>query len=203
MSPPFDFVCEHFTAGAVGPPGQRVFYLQAGAAGELVTLRCEKQQVGALGEHLDRILASLPPGPAGGSAIPAELIEPVEPAWIVGALALGFDEDADHLIIQVAELVEEDAEPGATARSTRRATPASRPTATSPIEPAHRAGRRTSAPRGRPARLPPNLSPSCPAVHRPMRLCWSASAPRHWNCWAACRGLRTGPSWWRSGSSAD
>ena len=41
MSPPFDFVCEHFTAGAVGPPGQRVFYLQAGAAGELVTLRCE------------------------------------------------------------------------------------------------------------------------------------------------------------------
>ena len=116
MSPPFDFVCEHFTAGAIGPPGQRVFYLQAGAAGEIVTLRCEKQQVGALGEHLDRILASLPPGPAGGSAIPAELIEPVEPAWIVGTLALGFDEEADHLIIQVAELTEEDAEPGATAR---------------------------------------------------------------------------------------
>ena len=133
-----------------------------------MTLRCEKQQVGALGEHLDRILASLPPGPAGGSAIPAELIEPVEPAWIVGALALGFDEEADRLIIQVAELTEEDAEPGATARwevrrdqarafiaraharccraagprarcaagrSTPRATPASRPTATFPVEP--------------------------------------------------------------------
>jgi uncharacterized repeat protein (TIGR03847 family) len=116
MSPPFDFVCEHFTAGTVGPPGQRVFYLQAGAAGSVVTLRCEKQQVGALGEHLDRILSSLPPGPAGGGAIPAELIDPVEPAWIVGALALGYDEDADRLVIQIAELTEEDAEPGATAR---------------------------------------------------------------------------------------
>ena len=70
MSPPFDFVCEHFTAGAVGPPGQRVFYLQAGAAGELVSLRCEKQQVGALGEYLDRILGR-PARPARPAAAPS------------------------------------------------------------------------------------------------------------------------------------
>ena len=33
---------DHFTAGAVGPPGQRVFYLQAREADTLVTLKCEK-----------------------------------------------------------------------------------------------------------------------------------------------------------------
>ena len=36
---------DHFTAGAVGPPGQRVFYLQAREGGTLVTLKCEKEQV--------------------------------------------------------------------------------------------------------------------------------------------------------------
>jgi uncharacterized repeat protein (TIGR03847 family) len=116
MSPPFDFVCEHFTAGAIGPPGHRVFYLQAAAEGTVVTLRCEKQQVGALGESLDQVLANLPPGPAGGSAIPAELMEPVEPAWTVGALALGYDEDADRLVLQILELTAEDDPPGANAR---------------------------------------------------------------------------------------
>jgi uncharacterized repeat protein (TIGR03847 family) len=116
MSPPFDFQCEHFTAGAVGPPGQRIFYLQAGAQGELVSLRCEKQQVGALGEYLDRILSDLPPGPAGGSALPAELIEPVEAAWVVGTLALGYDQDTDRLILHVSELTEEGAPEGASAR---------------------------------------------------------------------------------------
>jgi uncharacterized repeat protein (TIGR03847 family) len=116
VSPPFDFACEHFTAGAVGPPGHRVFYLQAGAEGRLVSLRCEKQQVGALGEYLDRILGDLPPGPAGGSALPAELIEPVEPAWVVGTLALGYDQDTDRLVLHVSELIEEGADEGSSAR---------------------------------------------------------------------------------------
>jgi uncharacterized repeat protein (TIGR03847 family) len=107
VSPPFDFVCEHFTAGTVGPPGQRVFYIQAGADGRVVSLRCEKQQVGALGEYLDRILGELPPGPAGGHALPAGLVEPVEPAWVVGTLALGYDQSSDRLVLQISELTEE------------------------------------------------------------------------------------------------
>lgn len=115
MSTPFDFICEHFTAGAIGPAGHRVFYLQAGANGQVVSLRCEKQQVGALGEYLDRILTDLPPGPAGGSALPAELIDPVEPAWTVGSLALGYEEDSDRLLLIIGELTEE-GEDGAEAR---------------------------------------------------------------------------------------
>ena len=69
MSPPFDFVCEHFTAGTVGPPGQRVFYLQAGAAAQLVTLRCEKQQVGASASTSPASWPTCRPA-AGGGAIP-------------------------------------------------------------------------------------------------------------------------------------
>ena len=41
-----------FTAGTVGPPGKRVFYIQAQGDGVVVTLKCEKQQVGALADYL-------------------------------------------------------------------------------------------------------------------------------------------------------
>ena len=51
MSQSFDFDApDHFTAGAVGQPGQRVFYLQARQARELVSLKSEKEQVRALAE---------------------------------------------------------------------------------------------------------------------------------------------------------
>ncbi|MDH4115770.1 MAG: DUF3090 family protein [Acidimicrobiia bacterium] len=39
---------EHFAAGAVGPPGQRRFYLQVRAGGDIHTLAAEKGQVAAL-----------------------------------------------------------------------------------------------------------------------------------------------------------
>ena len=49
MSTSFEFVApDHFTAGAVGPPGQRVFYLQSREKGTLITLKSEKEQVRAL-----------------------------------------------------------------------------------------------------------------------------------------------------------
>ena len=51
---------ERFTVGTVGEPGQRTFFIQAAYNGELVTLKCEKQQVGALAEHLAGLLADLP-----------------------------------------------------------------------------------------------------------------------------------------------
>ena len=49
MSASFEFGApDHFTAGAIGPPGQRVFYLQSREKGTLVTLKSEKEQVRAL-----------------------------------------------------------------------------------------------------------------------------------------------------------
>jgi uncharacterized repeat protein (TIGR03847 family) len=103
---PYDVInTDHFTAGAVGPPGQRVFYLQARGDGMLVSLRCEKQQVGALGEYLERIIADLPERPIGSLPAALDLIEPVLPAWVVGGLGLGYDADHDRLILLIEELV--------------------------------------------------------------------------------------------------
>ena len=60
---------DHFTAGAIGPPGERVFYLQARQAGALVTLKCEKEHVRALGRYFGSTLSKLPltpPSPRRG-----------------------------------------------------------------------------------------------------------------------------------------
>jgi uncharacterized repeat protein (TIGR03847 family) len=117
MSPSFDFDApEHFIAGEVGPPGQRVFYLQARESGTLVTLKIEKEQVAVLGEHLARLLAKLSPVV---TAAPPEvgLLPPIEAAWAVGSLGVGYDEDNERIVIVANELVEEGAaEEPATAR---------------------------------------------------------------------------------------
>ena len=56
MSSSFDFdEIDFLTVGTLGPKGQRVFYLQCRASGELGSFKLEKQQVAALAEYLDRI----------------------------------------------------------------------------------------------------------------------------------------------------
>ncbi len=96
---------DHFTAGAVGPPGQRVFYLQARDAGRLITLKVEKEHVRALAEYVGGLLARVKgaPGTARGGA---ELLEPVEAAWDVGSLAVGYDESQDRVVVEASELIE-------------------------------------------------------------------------------------------------
>jgi uncharacterized repeat protein (TIGR03847 family) len=98
---------DHFTAGAVGPPGQRVFYLQARQAAQLVSLKSEKEQVRALGEYLARLLQTLPAAP-GHDPEDTALLEPLNPAWIIAALGAGYDRDADRVVLEARELLEED-----------------------------------------------------------------------------------------------
>ena len=102
---------ERFTAGTVGPPGQRVFFLQASAEGHVVTLRLEKAQVAALAEYLASVLSDLPiPDP---DALPGDLdlVEPVVAEWVVGQIGVVFDEERDRMVVQAEELLEEE-EPG-------------------------------------------------------------------------------------------
>lgn len=99
---------ERFTAGTVGPPGQRVFYLQARQGELLVTLKAEKEQVGALGEYFASLLARLPgpaPPPPGEDVA---LQEPLVPAWTVGTLTVGYDPERDRVVVVAEEAVEED-----------------------------------------------------------------------------------------------
>jgi uncharacterized repeat protein (TIGR03847 family) len=113
VSPSFELGApELFTAGAVGPPGRRVFFLQARESGRLVTLKVEKEHVRALGEYLAGALAKLggPGGPAGAAApeAAAALVEPIVPAWAVRSIGVGYDEAARRFVVVAQELVEED-----------------------------------------------------------------------------------------------
>ena len=110
MSASFEFLSpDHFTAGAVGQPGQRVFYVQSREKGQLVTLKSEKEQVRALAEYLGSLLNRLP---GGGAPVPANLalIEPIDAAWAVASIAVGYDEARDRILVVANEAVEEDAE---------------------------------------------------------------------------------------------
>jgi uncharacterized repeat protein (TIGR03847 family) len=117
MNPSFELETpDHFTAGAVGPPGERVFYLQGRESGRVVTLKCEKEHVRALGEYLAGLLEKLPPV---AGAVPADmaLLEPLDPAWPIGSIASGYDQGSDRIVIVANELVEdEDDEDGESER---------------------------------------------------------------------------------------
>ncbi|HEY7868648.1 MAG TPA: DUF3090 family protein [Methylomirabilota bacterium] len=96
---------DHFTAGAVGPPGQRVFYLQSRERDRLVTLKVEKEHVRALAEYLGGLLARVK-GATGEAKGGADLLEPIEAVWDVGALAVGYDEPGDRVVVEASELIE-------------------------------------------------------------------------------------------------
>jgi uncharacterized repeat protein (TIGR03847 family) len=107
MSPSFELgEVDTFTAGTVGSPGQRVFYLQARGNGQVVTLKCEKQQVAALGQYLERLLQDLPAPTEGPLPTTLELVEPDEVAWIVGQLGVAWESDLDRFLVRVDELDE-------------------------------------------------------------------------------------------------
>jgi uncharacterized repeat protein (TIGR03847 family) len=114
MSPSFVLKApDHFTAGAVGPPGQRVFYLQAQEARTLVTLTCEKEHVSGLGEYLAGLLAQRPagsPAPPGSPAPSGDLSlrEPLSPSWRVGTIGVGYDEAHDRIVVEATEAVDPD-----------------------------------------------------------------------------------------------
>lgn len=94
-----------FTTGTVGPPGQRVFYLQVRDDQLTVSLRCEKQQVAALAEYLDGLLDDLEPAPLGGPAGDLRLAEPVQDLWTVGSIGVAYDEPSDRIVVLLEELV--------------------------------------------------------------------------------------------------
>ena len=100
---------DHFTVGTVGLPGERVFYLQGREADALVTLKCEKTQVAALGDYLAGLLARAAGGaPAAGTA--QALLQPIEAAWPVGSLGVGYDEAGDRIIVMANEAVDDEQE---------------------------------------------------------------------------------------------
>jgi uncharacterized repeat protein (TIGR03847 family) len=113
MTDSYDFPeTEVFWPGAEGAPGQRVFFLVGGSNGELIFLRCEKQQVAALGEYLRALLDDLAPGvePADGHGD----LTPLPFRWAVGSIGVAYDEPEDRIVVVLEELTDD--EKPATAR---------------------------------------------------------------------------------------
>jgi uncharacterized repeat protein (TIGR03847 family) len=109
--PDFDLPdVDHFTAGTIGEPGARVFYLQAAAGTQVVSLQLEKGQVGALAQYLAELLHDLPTPADEEVPQQVDLRSPVEPEWIVGQLGVVFDEGRDRMVLRADELVPEEGE---------------------------------------------------------------------------------------------
>ncbi len=110
---------ERLTVGTEGPPGKRIFYLQAATSAQVVTLRLEKTQVAALVAYLSAMLSDLPTP----TDLPTEmdLVEPVLAEWVVGSLGVTYDEGRDRILLLAEELVEEGDEGASTRMLVTRA----------------------------------------------------------------------------------
>jgi len=115
----------HITAGAVGEPGQRTFYIQARQGDRLVTLLCEKQQVAALSLGVEQLLEQLTQKNPESVGTPDQVLdiemsleEPLDPAFRVGQMGLGYDEDRSLLVLVAQEVLPEGEDP-ATASTAR------------------------------------------------------------------------------------
>ncbi len=101
----FDFnPVSAIVAGAVGRPGQRTFFLQARQGGDMATLIMEKEQVAALATSILQLLEELEKERADLPTVEEEtgvpsLREPLEPAFRVGQLGLGYDERQDLMVL--------------------------------------------------------------------------------------------------------
>jgi uncharacterized repeat protein (TIGR03847 family) len=101
---------DKITAGAVGEPGERSFFVQARAGERLITVAVEKEQVELLGTSILEILATV--GRETGEGPQEEELEleaPIEPLWRAGRLSIGYQEDRDLLLLELEELVDDPA----------------------------------------------------------------------------------------------
>ncbi len=103
----------HITAGALGKPGHRTFFIQAERGLDRVTLLCEKEQVLALAEAVDELIESLAEetGLARHEGLKIDeaamaIKEPVDPLFSVGAMGLGYDTGRDRILLVAQEALD-------------------------------------------------------------------------------------------------
>jgi uncharacterized repeat protein (TIGR03847 family) len=108
---PIDFI----TIGTIGPKGQRVFYLQAGQGGKLVSMVIEKEQSWALSEAIKELMEDLNTrtqdrNPDELPPRDMDLREPIEPVFRISQLGLGYDEEQDKIVLVAQEMLTTDVE---------------------------------------------------------------------------------------------
>lgn len=100
---------------AIGAPGERTFFLQGGDADRLVTLLVEKVQVQVMAVGAIRMIDGIESEQfdfekslARYDEAEMQLVLPLDPLFRVDEVALGYDEEKDLLLLQVAEEGAED-----------------------------------------------------------------------------------------------
>ena len=96
----------NFTAGTIGEPGERIFFLQAAGEGSVLTFKVEKGQVQSLASHLLEIIEA-----EDRDVVPAQVADMVEPpnaVWTVGALAIGLSDEPREIVVVAQELPDQD-----------------------------------------------------------------------------------------------
>lgn len=107
------------TAGAVGEPGRRTFYVQARQDDELVVLLVEKTQVRMLAQLAQELLArfDVTVTPDDLDTEGQALVDPAVPAWRAGSMSLGVEPVGDRFLLEAEEVSEsEEAGESGTAR---------------------------------------------------------------------------------------
>ena len=102
----------HITTDAIGEPGNRVFYIQAHQAEQVVTLIVEKMQIQTLSIGTERFLAEISqryPDLSQASEAYEEkkmrIYPPVDPLFRVNELGLAYDNERDMVILIARELL--------------------------------------------------------------------------------------------------
>lgn len=100
---------DRFVVDALGPPGERTFYLQARKGGAIVSVSLEKTQVVALATRMEQLLGIIEPGAEEGSTSDDDrpLDEPVVDLFRVGPLALSWDAGDERVVVEAQPLAEE------------------------------------------------------------------------------------------------
>src|SRR3954447_24432207 len=105
-------------AGAIGVPGERVFYIQADKADARLTVVVEKEQVALLAAEavafLDRLSDEYPEdgGEPSSSLHPsaAQVTEPAVPLFRARMIGLGFEPDRQLVLLELRERADDDDE---------------------------------------------------------------------------------------------
>ena len=98
---------DRFVAGTVGEPGNRTFYLQVAHESRVVSVSLEKQQVAMLAERINALLVEI--NRRFGTPLPPEtgvddldpLIMPVDAEFRVGTMGLGWDAEAQSVVVEL------------------------------------------------------------------------------------------------------
>jgi len=111
---------ERFVAGTTGLPGSRTFFLQARRAGQVVSVVLEKVQVAVLAERLGVLLDELEnrgmsPSTDDAPSDAAPLDEPINESFRATTLTLGWDGDAERVLVEARADDTEDASEALTA----------------------------------------------------------------------------------------